>query len=119
MSTNERSSTATRWPGPLGRPGWVPVATLVVGIVVGFAAAHVPGGNDDPGSVTVRSGVVDSLDPSGSVCVRFDSDLACYQAPGVNLAVGQRIRFEAQAQPIDPSDLTKGTQLTITWLRRQ
>jgi hypothetical protein len=119
MSSTSESSPATSTSGRFRPRDWAAVSALVAALIVGFAAGRLAHGNDDPQPDTMRSGVVDSIDSGGSVCVSFADGVSCYQAPGLGLTEGQQIRFKVEAQSLDPDDLTKGTQDAIVWLERE
>lgn len=91
---------------------------LVVAAIVGFGVARLTDGSGQP--APGRLGTVDSIDPgSGEVCIARDDRVSCYPAPGLGLAVGDRVSFRVEQRSIDPADPGKGTRAVLVSVEKR
>lgn len=98
---------------------WVAVVASLCMLGAGVAWGHALGPDGSAPTRQPLSGVVESIDEGGALCIgRRSGEVECYQAPGIGLKVGDPVKFRVRKEPIDPNDPELGRQLVIVWIGR-
>jgi hypothetical protein len=97
---------------------WVGALAVLAALVVGFWLGKPHSG--DSGQPSLQSGVISLIDTEqGLVCIQPEPEPGqlqeCYRAPGVQMKVGDSVRFSLEKVLLDPANPDHGTQQVIVY----
>lgn len=104
---------------PLARrqiPLWAAAIAVLAALLAGFLLGKP--GDSSSGQPALKDGVVSLIDTEqGLVCLSppGEHDQECYRAPGVDLQLGDHVRYSLEPQPVDAASPERGNQQVVVY----